>query len=585
MDLASATDSTSLSYWLSWEFFVCLLSVFTTVIVGSFLIWKYEGSDNTERVWSLFDGEAWMPCVKGLSPVCLLAFRIIASCLLLAASIADVATHGTNLFYYYTQWSLILTIIYFVFGSLLSTFGCFQQEKTHNAHFKDLDEEKGVYAPLTGTEKAVNQQGEYYFSETRALWGYIFQIVFQVTAGAVMLTDGVYWLVIFPFLTIVDYEMGFLTIVVHSLNLVLLLGDTAMNNLRFPWFRISYFILFTAVYVIFEWIVHAFVDTWYWVVAVLHLPCYAMFGLFVKTKYFILTRGIKVRDFPASIGEIYGNSHNQCSYSRYTRALSKSEDSEGGHWKSISKKKKSNREEDDLPQRGHIKTYDGSEDPEDHLKILQAAAKTERWAMPTWCHMFNSTLIGNARVWFDDLPAESIDSYDDLKKAFLENYLQQKKCIKDPIEIHNIKQWDEESTEDFVKRYKLESRDGEVAASNHERKKSFPPWKQQEGNHKQNFKKGGFQNHPRPEKKQDRFTLLTKTPKDFFALDKGKFKAPPPMTTPVEKRNHAKFCEFHGEVGHNTDECIHLKKQIEEMLKVVKLLHLIKELKQNNRKE
>ncbi|PWA64980.1 hypothetical protein CTI12_AA339430 [Artemisia annua] len=213
MDIVSVTDSTSLSYWLSWEFFVCLLSVFTSVIVGSFLIWKYEGSDNTERAWSLFDGEAWMPCVKGLSPVWLLAFRIIASCLLLAASIADVVTHGANLFYYYTQWTLILTVIYFLFGSLLSACGCFWKENTHNAHIKDLDEEKGIYAPLkyTGTEEVVNQQGEYYFSETRALWGYIFQIVFQVTAGAVMLTDGIYWLVIFPFLTIVDYEMGFVS--------------------------------------------------------------------------------------------------------------------------------------------------------------------------------------------------------------------------------------------------------------------------------------------------------------------------------------------------------------------------------------
>ncbi|GJY40332.1 hypothetical protein Tco_0427602 [Tanacetum coccineum] len=57
------------------------------------------------------------------------------------------------------------------------------------------------------------------------------------------------------------------------------------------------------------------------------------------------------------------------------------------------------------------------------------------------------------------------------------------------------------------------------------------------------------------------------------------------MTTPVKKRNHAKFCEFHGEVGHNTDECMHLKKQIEEMVKAGKLWHLIKELKQNNGKE
>ncbi|GKE45668.1 reverse transcriptase domain-containing protein, partial [Tanacetum coccineum] len=94
------------------------------------------------------------------------------------------------------------------------------------------------------------------------------------------------------------------------------------------------------------------------------------------------------------------DNHNQRSYSRYTEALSESKDDLSQPW---------------------------------------AASKTERWAMPTWCHMFNSTLTGNTRVWFDDLSAESIDIYDDLKKAFLENYLQQKKCIKDPIEIHNIK--------------------------------------------------------------------------------------------------------------------------------------------------
>nr|GEY81068.1 reverse transcriptase domain-containing protein [Tanacetum cinerariifolium] len=150
------------------------------------------------------------------------------------------------------------------------------------------------------------------------------------------------------------------------------------------------------------------------------------------------------------------------SHLRYTEALSESEDSGGGHWKSRSKKKKSSEEEDDLSQPlvceetdpftpqiryfdfpktrmpSHIKTYDG-----------------KRWAMPTWCHMFNSTLTGNARVWFDDFPPESIDSYDNLKKAFLENYLQQKKHIKDPIELHNIKQRDGESAKDFVRKYNV----------------------------------------------------------------------------------------------------------------------------------
>ncbi|GJZ96700.1 hypothetical protein Tco_0669034 [Tanacetum coccineum] len=44
------------------------------------------------------------------------------------------------------------------------------------------------------------------------------------------------------------------------------------------------------------------------------------------------------------------DSHNQRSHSRYTEALSESEDSGGGHWKSRSKKKKSSGEEDDLSQ-------------------------------------------------------------------------------------------------------------------------------------------------------------------------------------------------------------------------------------------
>ncbi|GJW66428.1 hypothetical protein Tco_0120852 [Tanacetum coccineum] len=83
--------------------------------------------------------------------------------------------------------------------------------------------------------------------------------------------------------------------------------------------------------------------------------------------------------------------------------------------------------------------------------------------------------------------------------------------------------------------------------------------------------KGGFRNQQRPKRKQDRFTLLTKTPKEILALDKGKFKPHPPMTTPVEKRNASKFCKFHGEVRHTTDECMHPKRQIEEMLKAGKL--------------
>ncbi|GJW45872.1 reverse transcriptase domain-containing protein [Tanacetum coccineum] len=62
-----------------------------------------------------------------------------------------------------------------------------------------------------------------------------------------------------------------------------------------------------------------------------------------------------------------------------------------------------------------------------------------------------------ARVWFDELPPESINGYKDLKAAFLAYFMQQKKYVKDPVEIHNIKQRDGETIEEFMERFKVET--------------------------------------------------------------------------------------------------------------------------------
>ncbi|GJZ65922.1 reverse transcriptase domain-containing protein [Tanacetum coccineum] len=123
---------------------------------------------------------------------------------------------------------------------------------------------------------------------------------------------------------------------------------------------------------------------------------------------------------------------------------------------------------------------------------------------------------------------------------------------------------------------------GGVAAFSYGRKKAPTPWKQLEGGNKPSFKKG-FKNKHRSDRKPDRFSLLTKTPKEIFALEKGKFKAPPPMVTLAEKRDPNKYCEFHADTGHSTDECMQLRKQIDEMIKAGKLSQFIKELKQNDK--
>nr|GEU95504.1 hypothetical protein [Tanacetum cinerariifolium] len=48
--------------------------------------------------------------------------------------------------------------------------------------------------------------------------------------------------------------------------------------------------------------------------------------------------------------------------------------------------------------------------------------------------------------------------------------------------------------------------------------------------------------------------------KEILAAEASKFQPPPPMVTPIEKRSSNKFCDFHNDKGHNTEECMQLKK-------------------------
>nr|GEV21184.1 reverse transcriptase domain-containing protein [Tanacetum cinerariifolium] len=152
-----------------------------------------------------------------------------------------------------------------------------------------------------------------------------------------------------------------------------------------------------------------------------------------------------------------------------------------------------------------------------------------------------------ARVWFDELPPESIDGYKNMKAAFLSYFMQQKKYVNDPVEIHNIKQRDGETLEDFMERFKIET--GHM--------KGAPECMRISG-----FMHGI--NNPELTKR------LNERPS-------------PPMVRPVEKKSSNKFCDFHNDKGHSTDECMQLKKQIKELVRAGKLSHLIKEIKQGRK--
>ncbi|GKA88820.1 hypothetical protein Tco_0810632 [Tanacetum coccineum] len=69
--------------------------------------------------------------------------------------------------------------------------------------------------------------------------------------------------------------------------------------------------------------------------------------------------------------------------------------------------------------------------------------------------------------------------------------------------------------------------------------------------------------------------------REILVMDNVNFPPPPPMMGSPEKRNMNKFCDYHQDRGHNTNDCYHLKKQIEEAVASGRLAHLVKDIRQS----
>ncbi|KAH7678584.1 hypothetical protein IHE45_06G006000 [Dioscorea alata] len=217
----------------------------------------------------------WLPCWRSMHPLWILVFRSCAAlCMSWFLYSRMVLLDGIFAFYYYTQWTFALVIIYFVIGACISAHGCWIYSKYHPP---DNEEANGLLegdleenCPLILTYRTKQNRSmpklQRYLEEEKhqnaRFWGYVMQAIYQASAGAVVLTDIVFWGLLVPFSSDKHFKVNLITASMHSVNAIFLLLDTFLNSMSFPWFRIGYFILWSCSYVAFQMFLHNWDLSW-----------------------------------------------------------------------------------------------------------------------------------------------------------------------------------------------------------------------------------------------------------------------------------------------------------------------------------
>ncbi|XP_015891821.2 uncharacterized protein LOC107426215 isoform X1 [Ziziphus jujuba] len=287
------STSQGFGYWVRWQVPVCALIFIVPAVIALNFIRK----GNAEPLKSCV---LWKPCWRNLNPLWLLFYRAFA-CLCLAWTLYSmVSSHGAFvLYYFYTQWTLALVMCYFALGTVISAYGCCGSSSSITNRDKEFKGKSKRLGPLAQKEILAGP------------WGYLMHAMYQTSGAASILTDIVFWCVLVPLLVNVQFELTLLIGALHSLNALLLIGDTALNGLTFTWVGFAYFVLWSCLYISFQWIIHAFgsstgsssrwpypfleLDTpWaplcYFGLALFHVPCYWIYALIVKGKDSILSR-------------------------------------------------------------------------------------------------------------------------------------------------------------------------------------------------------------------------------------------------------------------------------------------------------
>uniref|UniRef100_A0A2N9HST9 RNA-directed DNA polymerase n=1 Tax=Fagus sylvatica TaxID=28930 RepID=A0A2N9HST9_FAGSY len=104
-----------------------------------------------------------------------------------------------------------------------------------------------------------------------------------------------------------------------------------------------------------------------------------------------------------------------------------------------------------------LENFDGTKDPFDYLEAFKTIMQLQAVPEEVMCRVFPLGLRGSARVWFNKLESESIGSFVQLSRAFIDHFIGSQRRGRPPTHLLSVKQMEGESLRTFVHRFNEEA--------------------------------------------------------------------------------------------------------------------------------
>ena len=275
--------------------------------------------------------------------------------------------------------------------------------------------------------------------------------------------------------------------------------------------------------------------------------------------------------------------------------------------------------------------YDGKGDPNNHIDIFKSWMDFEQVSELARCRAFPLTLAGPAQAWHSRIPPKSIFSFEQLAFQFVTHFNGAKPMKKPATHLMSVRQGDNEPLEDYTRRFNQEAMQVEdftdqaaiqailaglrpgafrwdiakntpktlsgviEEAQKHviaegltftdESRYQDPPEKEEpklreDGAPNSDRRKAKSETPPPPHLRRsrfDRYTPLTIPRRDILHQIQGQnvLKRPEPLKTPFGRKNKNKYCRYHRDYGHDTEDCFELKEEIEALIRRGQLRHFV----------